>query len=583
MASSSRLGNLTKNGQYSDELVFFTGKKMHYHLVGLNCRYSHSCLALFYIRNALEAHLPDSRVTISQLTINDPYYDTLLRISRHDDAVLFFSVYIWNDSYISRLVRDLDRLQPERPIILGGPQAPNLEGLPGCCSVVNGEIEGVGDSFYSDLAHGRMRPVYQAESGQPFPSPYRRGDFTGGLKNRQVYYESSRGCPFSCSYCLSSVRHGVVYKALETVKNELAEIIAYRPKIIKFVDRTFNDDPHRALEIWRFLADHAGKTRFHFEIAPDRFTEGMLSFLKAVPPDLFQFEIGVQSTNPETLTSVHRRMDIDLSLSNIRRLVRLDSIHLHVDLILGLPYETENSFRRSFNQVFELGPHYIQMGLLKVLPETAIRREAERFGLMYCRRPPYEALATRWLDHQSLAVLYAFGKCVEVFYNNRYFRSLWRYLLNRREEPFQFFQALLRCCERHQFFDQAPTQQLMTSILHELASERDDQELFLELLRYDWLCCGHRFLPQCLETTPLSAIRAQLRKRLPQNLSGLFTYRNRNEFFKRGIFLHCSGAALKEIGMGTDGRAGTLCFFPEQAAGVIKHCRVVLMDKREDK
>lgn len=550
---------------------------MHCQLIALNCRYSHSCPALFYVRNELEQHLPGCRVSINQFTINDPYYLTLLRLSTSTSTALFFSVSIWNAIYIERLIRDLARLQPERPLILGGPQAPILAELPAPCTVVHGEIEGVGDAFYRDLDQGRLQAAYYAASGRPFSSPYRAEDFTTHLKNRQIYYESSRGCPFFCSYCLSSVKHGVFHQKIETVEQELTQILASEPKIIKFVDRTFNADPQRALTLWKFLASRPGKTKFHFEIAPDRFSEEMFSFLETVEPDLFQFEIGIQSTNPATLAAVNRHMDLPLASANLARLVQLDRIHLHVDLILGLPFETKESFQDSFNLVFALEPHYLQMGLLKVLPETALHRDAANFGMVFCQQPPYEILASRWLNHQTLSELHSLSEVVESFYNNRYFRALWRYLLNTHETPFLFFSSLLESCRRHNFFDLAHTQELMSRILYDLAAARQDRELLLELLRYDWLRCGHRFLPDYLENTPLAAIRNELWKNLPENLENLFTSHSRAEFFKRGVFLKMSAVALREIGLSTDAEEHYLCFLPELSTGVIKHSRVVVL------
>jgi radical SAM superfamily enzyme YgiQ (UPF0313 family) len=312
-----------------------------FHIISINCRYSHSCLAQFYVRNELERHLPECPVVLSLFTINDPYYDTLLRITGEPARAIFFSVYIWNHIYVRRLIDDLEELQPDLPIILGGPQATLLTGLPAQCAVVRGEIEGLGgdELFYRDLAAGKLLPQYEAGESRSFPSPYRAQDFSGPLKNRQVYYESSRGCPFFCSYCLSSISKGVRHKPLETVKQELLELIAAQPMIIKFVDRTFNDDPVRALAIWQFLIEEAGAVKFHFEIAPDRFTGEMFDLLATVPCDLFQFEIGIQSCNSQTLATVNRRMDVERAGENIRCLVALDTIHLHVDLILGLPFE----------------------------------------------------------------------------------------------------------------------------------------------------------------------------------------------------------------------------------------------------
>ena len=550
---------------------------MHFHLIGLNCRYSHSCLALFYVRNELKKYFPGSQVAISQFTINDIYYDTLLRIAGSDADVLCFSVYIWNATYISRLVRDLYRIQPDRSILLGGPQASVFDDLPGNCTVVRGEIEGVGETFYQDITRGALDPEYTAKSGAEFGFPYLDRDFEEELKNRQVYYESSRGCPFRCSYCLSSISKGVYHKDVAVVCDELEKILVYQPKIIKFVDRTFNDTPDRALAIWQFLAVQPGATMFHFEIAPDRFTEEMLSFLQSVEPDRFQFEIGIQSTNSETLLAINRQMDVVLAESTIRQLVELDSIHLHVDLILGLPYETEETFRTSFNRVFLLQSHYIQMGLLKVLPGTEIEKSADDLGLVFCEQPPYQVLANRWMDHTTLSRLHAFGECVEAFYNNRYFRTIWKYLGRIGAEPFSFFMKLLDVCEQYHWLDVSLTQKFLTRILFDAVVKRADSELIQELLRYDWLRCGHRFLPSFLETRPLSTLRSELRKKLPQNLEGYYTYRNRNEFLKQGVFVEMSGEALREAGLGEMEEKGIVCFFPEQTSRVIKHNRAALV------
>ncbi len=551
---------------------------MHFLLIGLNCRYSHSCLALFYVRNELDRNLQNQQTTIKQFTINDPYYETLLGISGSRADTLLFSVYIWNASYISRLVTDLARIQPGRPIILGGPQAPAMVGLPENCTVVEGAIEGVGEDFYHDLEAGTPKSSYKAKPSHSFRFPYLDDDFSGELLNRQVYYESSRGCPFCCSYCLSSINKRVVHKEIKEVEKELAGILRHQPKIIKFVDRTFNDNPERALAIWHYLAEQAGKTQFHFEIAPDRFTEEMFAFLKTVEPDRFQFEIGVQSTNPETLAAINRRMDVEASAVNISRLAAFDNIHLHVDLILGLPYETEESFRKSFNMVFALRSHYIQMGLLKVLPGTEMSSDAEEFGLVYCEQPPYQILANRLMNHETLSKLYAFGECVEAFYNNRYFRSIWSYLHERQEEPYLVFRHLLEVKGRPYFSGLSPTQKMLTRILSEMADERPDRDILKDLLRYDWLRCGHRFIPDFLETQPLSEIRTELWNKSPENLEGLYTYQNRSEFFKRSDFLEMSNEALQEVGLNPGDERTIVCFLPEETQGVIKHRRVTTIE-----
>lgn len=549
-----------------------------FHLISINCRFSHSCLAQFYVRQELERHLPEEQIIVSQLTINDPYYATLLHITQSPARAIFISVYIWNHGYVRRLLNDLARVVPEKSIILGGPQASALGELSSQCCVVEGEIEGISDSFYSDLSAGSLQPLYRSVRKKEFLSPYKKQDFTHTLKNRQLYYESSRGCPFSCSYCLSSLSKGIRHKPLETVERELLEIIAAKPMIIKFVDRTFNDDLDRALAIWKFLDVHARGVTCHFEIAPDRFSREMLDFLETVQCDQFQFEIGIQSCNPQTLFAVNRHMDITRTGEIIRRLAAFDTIHLHVDLILGLPFETRESFRASFNQVFDFAPHYIQLGLLKVLPGTEMADRAHEYGLVYCSEPPYEILATSWLDHAAMSHLYEFCEVVEAFYNNRFFRSLWSYLRETGEEPFVFFSDLLDICLKQSFFQVAKTHKLMHRLLFELAEKRLDTVLFQELLCYDWLRCGHRSLPEYCHAASQKEIRDLLRLKLPQNMAGLFDHRNRVEFLKQASFFKMSGQALKYVAEGQPG-GGLVAFLPGQTAGVMKFCktRVVLL------
>lgn len=541
---------------------------MQISLITLNARYSHSCPALFHVRNVLEQRLPHSRLVLRQFTINDPYYETLIRITGDQPEALCFSVYIWNAEYTMRLVRDLRRILPKVAIILGGPEATFMasERLPAGCTIVRGEVEGLGDDFFRDLSTGVLQTEYRAIVAPPFGMPYREGDFALHLANRNIYYESSRGCPFSCSYCLSSVEHGVRNRELAEVERELGVILAHGPKIIRFVDRTFNGLPERALAIWRYLLDQPGETLFHFEIAPDLFSEEMLVFLAQVPHGRFQFEIGLQSTNPETLAAVNRRMDLALAGKNIRRLAAFGNIHLHLDLILGLPCETEATFKASLNAAFGMAPHQLQMGLLKVLPGTPISRAEEEFGLISSATPPYSVLATRWLDHASLCRLYWLGECLEAFYNNRFFRNTLDYIRKKEEEPSGFFEQLRSVCHAADFFALAKTQEFMTRMLVELAQSRPDGELFCELLCFDWLVSGQRILPPYLGAESSKEIRDYLWRNLPEGVPPHYTRLTKNEFFKRGIFARFSGQLLNTVGLaeGSDSREGYVCFLPEQ-------------------
>jgi len=555
---------------------------MFFKLIAFNARFIHSCLALFYVRAALEENLPDCQPEIMQHTINDPYYPTLRRIGSGEPAALFFSVYIWNSIYIGRLVGDLVRLLPGTPIILGGPQAGALARdmdphVFRRCTVVQGEIEGIEKTFYQDLAGNRLQRQYSCAKVSTFKSPYRGRDFAGPLMNRNIYYESSRGCPFGCTYCLSASEKGVRHLPASQVYEEIKNILACGPKVIRFVDRTFNDLPDRALDIWRFLVEQPGETLFHFEMAPDRFTEEMFKFLGQVGPGRFQFELGIQSTNPQTLEAINRKCDLAKLGPNIRRLVSLDSIHIHVDLILGLPHENRESFARSFADVFRFGPHYIQMGLLKVLPDTPISKDVDAYGLVVCEKPPYEILANRWLDAGGLEELFWIGECVEAFFNNRFFRSFWEYLRKNNEDIFAFFEALLALCRAKSFFDMAHTQELLSSLLAEIIKGRPDAGVLRELLVFDWLRCGHHFLPPHLEQAPISQHKKKLWQQMGQNWEGVYDYKSRDEFFKQGVFVQFSGQLLVETGLSDKGEPGHVCFRPAREARVFQHSQALFI------
>ncbi|MDH5525455.1 MAG: DUF4080 domain-containing protein [Desulfobulbaceae bacterium] len=537
-------------------------------LIAFNARYTHSSPAIFYVRNVLEAALPEAAVTLQQLTINDPYYETLLKLTATRPDFFCFSVYIWNVGYVNKLLRDIGQVLPATPIILGGPEATFMDRaeLPVGCTIVRGEVEGLGADFFADLKGGKLKPEYQAAAGRPFAMPYRAEDFDRFLANRNIYYESSRGCPFGCTYCLSSVARGVQNLELAQVEAELSVILAHQPNIIRFVDRTFNASAARALALWRFLLAQPGATTFHFEIAPDLFTEEMLDFLATVEPGRFQFEIGLQSTNPETLAAVNRTMDLDRARHNIERLLAADNIHLHLDLILGLPFEDKASFARSFNDVFAMRPHYVQMGLLKTLPGTAISKKKEEFGIISSGAAPYSVLATRWLDHSVMAELYLLGECVEAFYNNRFFRATFSYLRKQEENYFAFFAELLALCKRENFFELAKTQALMARILWRLADSRSDRELLVELLRYDWFRSGQHILPDFLEAASMKELKDQLWHRLPESVPPYFAKRDRREFFKRTIFYRFNKELYPEVGL--ESREGCLAFLAGPSVGV---------------
>ncbi|MCB2215344.1 MAG: DUF4080 domain-containing protein [Desulfobulbaceae bacterium] len=553
--------------------------------VGINARYTHSCLACFYLRQEVEHHLPDAAVAIRQFTINDPPYEIVQQLADEPADYLFFSAVIWNSELLEHLIDDLLVVSNGPRIVVGGPQA-EVIGIR-CADrdrvcIFSGAIEAAGSDFYRDLRQKEVRGHYRAPSfhgaGRVLTSPYRPEDFAGPLANRAVYYESSRGCPFSCSYCLSSAEHGLYHKDLDQVRTELAAILVHRPKTLRFVDRTFNDRPQRALAIWRFLAEQDGPTLFHFELAPDRFTEEMFAFLETVEAGRFQFEIGLQSTNPSTLAAIRRPVDPETAAETIRRLRRLETIHLHVDLILGLPFESAATFARSINDAFAMEPHYIQMGLLKILPGTEMAATAPVHHYRFSPRPPYPVFANRWLDETALRALYRRGECLERFVNNRYFVALWRYLVAGGEDMAMFFRDLAKLFVRRVFSGAGTTQETLSILLFEHLYGRGDADLCRELLTYDWLRCGHRFLPDHLQQdVTLEELRDEMYRRLPAAIDGLFDRRGRSRFIKKQIFYRFSPQLLEQTGCSDPPDGALLCFLTQREERVFGLQKTVLL------
>lgn len=555
-------------------------------LVAINARYTHSCLALFCIRHELEKYLPQHPVILYQFSINESYHEMVLQLTAGTPDAIFISAAIWNSEIVIKLIADLKRCLPDCQIVVGGPQAEIVFNVcNGLCSVVYGEIEGIDPVFYSDLEAQKLknqyRGTFQAIKDKGIPIVYKDSDFDEYLQNRHIYYESSRGCPFSCSYCLSAVEVGVYHKDLEQVKAELKQILSHQPKVLRFIDRTYNDNWRRALDIWQYLMEQDCETLFHFEIAPDFFTEEMFKFLETVPAGRFQFEIGVQSTTTKTLDTIRRKIDPSRVHDIVSRLAVMNTIHLHVDLILGLPFETEETFLRSFDDVFAMGAHYIQMGLLKMLPNTPIYLDADKYEYSFSSAPPYAVFHNQWLNHQKFTELYWFCECVEKFMNNRFFVSLWQYLRKRGETISEVFVEILQWSREENLFGLAATQELMCTILMHWAASRADIEVICELLQYDWLRCGHRMFPEELQlidgAETFMATRDRLYQVLPGELEGVYDPRERNRFFKRGLFWKCSPELLKALGDSSISTYGCLCVVTEREDSLYKYNKIIFL------
>ncbi len=439
-------------------------------LVSLNAKYIHSSLALYSIQAAcLAAGQP---VETLEYTINQDLLQILADIAGHRPAVAGIACYIWNRELVLNLAAALKKVLPEISIVLGGPEASGdaaaiLKTQPAVDFVVQGEGEAAFPELLAELAQGRAgRDVggvavrrddgvelnggaRVVENLDDLPFAYRE-EMMPGLANRIIYYESSRGCPFDCSYCVSSLTRGVRHRSAAKVNAELRFLLEQGVKQVKFVDRTFNVLPEHYREIWRFLAGADTATNFHFEIVADLLSPAEVEWLAHVRPGRFQFEIGVQSLCQATLKAIGRHNAWERLRDNVQRLQRVGNIHLHLDLIVGLPEEDLESFRESFNAVYNLQPAMLQVGFLKLLPGTRIRREAMQYGYIWLEHTPYEILANQQLPYPAVRRLKLLEEVFNQTYNSGRFSRVLAFLVKfcAGGDAFAFYQTLTDWWER---------------------------------------------------------------------------------------------------------------------------------------
>lgn len=436
-------------------------------LTAVNAKYIHSNLAVYTLQASAEKAgvFPENR----EFTINQSK-DSMLRslfLARAD--VVCVSCYIWNISIVEDLITEYHKISPKTKIWLGGPEVSYhaeemLEQYPFLAGIMKGEGEVTFREiavYYQNQENGMEGKTleeihgitYRDADGAVKSNPWRpvmdlsEVDFPyANLKkfeNRIIYYESSRGCPFSCSYCLSSIDKRLRFRNLDLVKKELAFFLEQKVPQVKFVDRTFNCKKDHAMAIWKFIAEHDnGVTNFHFEIAADLITEEELELLNTLRPGLVQLEIGVQSTNPQTIEAIHRKMDFGKVTEIVNRIAKGRNIHQHLDLIAGLPYEDYASFRRSFADVYALRPQQLQLGFLKVLRGSFMYEHTKEYDCHYQEREPYEVLYTKWLPYDDVLKLKDVEEMVEVYYNSGQFVHTLPMIERLYENPFDFFQEL---------------------------------------------------------------------------------------------------------------------------------------------
>ena len=431
-------------------------------LVACNAKYIHSNLAVY----DLQAYASDyaDHIVLKEYTINQQKDDIMRDIYLEHPEVVCVSCYIWNLSFVKELMADLIKILPGVDFWAGGPEVSyDAEKFLTENSEFKGVMVGEGEETFKELAR-----YYVEKNPQDLKDMtgicYRDGDQIihngwrqimdlssipfiykdlSEFKNRIIYYESSRGCPFSCSYCLSSIDKKLRFRDTETVKKELQFFIDNKVPQVKFVDRTFNCKHDHAMAIWKYINEHDnGVTNFHFEISADLLREEELQEMSTMRPGLIQLEIGVQSTNPDTIKAIHRTMDFEKLKGIVDRIHSFGNIHQHLDLIAGLPYEDYDSFRHSFNDVYALKPQQLQLGFLKVLKGSHMMEMCREYGIVYKTQEPYEVLSTKWLDYDHVLKLKTVENMVEVYYNSGQFQNTLEYLENFFQDAFSIYERL---------------------------------------------------------------------------------------------------------------------------------------------
>nr|WP_303023402.1 B12-binding domain-containing radical SAM protein [uncultured Blautia sp.] len=466
-------------------------------LAACNAKYIHSNLAVYNLKSCSGEY--SSRVVVKEYTINQIRDDILKDIYLEQPDVVCFSCYIWNISFVRELVPDLKKILPQVEFWAGGPEVSYdavefLKKNPAFFGVMVGEgeetfhelagyyierkpetlsgIRGVAfrdENKGRDIVHTGWRELMDLSK-----VPFAYSNLTE-FKNRIIYYESSRGCPFSCSYCLSSIDKKLRFRDIELVKKELQFFIDNKVPQVKFVDRTFNCKHDHAMEIWRYITENDnGITNFHFEISADLLRAEELALMKTMRPGLIQLEIGVQSTNPQTIKAIRRTMDFEKLKRIVEQIHSFGNIHQHLDLIAGLPYEGYDSFHKSFCDVYALRPEQFQLGFLKVLKGSHMMEMTGEYQILYKDREPYEVLSTAWLTYGEILRLKMVESMVEVYYNSGQFKNTLVFLEKYFDDPFRMYEALGRFYEKKGYSEISHSRMRRYEILMEFAGEQKE-------------------------------------------------------------------------------------------------------------
>lgn len=477
-------------------------------MIGINSRYTHTSTALFYLKSSV-ADL-DINPEILEFSSGETAENITSSIVHQRPDILAVSVYIWNAVILKKILETIKDYLPDLKIVLGGPEVSFSSGMwIEQFSAIDYIVTGGGETAFRDLAlSGFSRGGGIITGCNPHFStirfPYADDDMKR-FKGRFIYYESSRGCPFKCSYCLSSVSGGKVeYRTVPQVKEELDFFSSYNLPLVKFIDRTFNLKKEHYLPVWEYIKKKftGSGTCFHFEIFPELLDEDDLLFLSKVPPGLFQFEMGIQSVKPETLNEINRNGSWVRAERNIKKLVELKNIHLHTDLIAGLPYEGFTDYAESFNSIYSLGAEHMQGGFLKVLPGTEMRGKSAEYGLRYNPLPPYEIIESNWVSSEEMHRLKLVSELVDLMHNSGKFPDTEKFLVSLYSTPFRFFNRLGDFFIRDRGAKHRKWEYMAEILLNMVSIDYPGSVyILLDYLRWDWCCVmkQHRY-PELLRS-----------------------------------------------------------------------------------
>ena len=486
-------------------------------LVGINSKYVHTNLAIRYLKKYIEQN-SNEKIKIYESSINNNIQKIIRDIVEYEPDNIFFSVYIWNVEMVFKITKELKKILPNKRIILGGPEVSyNPDEILEKNIEIDGILIGEGENVLLNFLTKDIKDVkgvyYREDNKIKFngfeplienldviPFPYDDEELED--VHKIVYYESSRGCPFNCSYCMSSIDKSVRYFSLERTKKDLKKFIDIGTRLVKFVDRTFNLNKDRYMEIWKFLLENYRENiTFHFEINANIFDDEVLEFLKKVPRKLFQFEIGVQTTNPSTMKAINRNNSLDRLFHNVTCINK--NIHLHLDLIAGLPFEDYETFGKSFDYVYKTKCEMIQLGFLKMLKGTQMKDEREKYSYKYLDFPPYEILSNEFISYKDICRLKDIEEVLDFYYNSQKFlKSVDFVVENFFESPFKFFESIGDFYKERGYLEVAHKEVAIFNNFVEYYEKMNfpKKEEFLEYLKFDYLFMGKPgFYPAWIE------------------------------------------------------------------------------------